>query len=81
MTSYEEAKKIAESVAKESFDLGWNTAVTTIAESVARLTALGDTAASFAVFIKEFHRDMAFPDTTTTDTQEQQPTEVQSKQS
>jgi TRAP-type uncharacterized transport system substrate-binding protein len=80
MTSYEEAKKIAESVAKESFDLGWNTAVMTISQSIENMKVFGDTAASFAIFVKEFQRDMAFPTTPTADTEEQQPTEVQPKQ-
>jgi len=80
MTSYEEAKKIAESVAKESFDLGWNTAVMTISQSIANMKVFGDTATSFAAYVKEFQRDMAFPTTSTTNTEEQQPTEVQPKQ-
>ena len=79
MTSYEEAKKIAESVAKESFDLGWNTAVITISQSIENMKVFGDTAASFAIYVKEFQRDMAFPTTSTTNTEEQQPTEVQPK--
>ena len=79
MTSYEKSKEIAESIAKESFDLGWNTAVLTIAQSIENMKVLGDTAASFAIFVKEFQRDMAFPTTPTADTEEQQPTQVQPK--
>jgi hypothetical protein len=80
MTSYEQVKAVIEEQAQKAFDLGWNTAVITISESIARMTALGDTAASFAVFVKEFQRDMAFPTTPTATPEEQQPTEVQPEQ-
>jgi len=79
MTSYDQAREIADTIAKESFDLGWNTAVVTIAQAIENMKVFGDTAASFAIFVKEFQRDMAFPNTPTTDTEEQQPTEVQPK--
>lgn len=64
----------------EMFNAGWNAAVITIAQSIENMKVFGDTAASFAIFIKEFHRDMAFPATPTADTEEQQPTEVQPEQ-
>jgi len=80
MTSYDQAREIADTIAKESFDLGWNTAVVTIAQSTESMKVFGDTAASFAVFIKEFQRDMAFPTTPTADTEEQHPAEVQPEQ-
>jgi hypothetical protein len=81
MKSYEEARKIAEGVAKDSFDLGWNAAVVTIAQAIENMKALGDTATSFATFVKEFTRgDMAFSPFSATDAEEQQASEVQSEQ-
>lgn len=81
MKSYDEARKIAEGVAKDSFDLGWNAAVITIAQSIENMKVFGDTAASFAIFIKEFTRgDMAFSPLSSTTPEEQQATEVQPEQ-
>jgi len=73
-------KQLLDDKSDNDFDLGWNAAVVTIAQSIESMKVFGDTAASFAVFIKEFQRDMAFPTTPTADTEEQQPTEVQPEQ-
>ena len=90
MTSYENefkdtVKRMVTDICKDeipkAFDAGWNAAVLTISQSIENMKVFGDTAASFAIFVKEFTRgDMAFPNTTTTDTEEQQPTKVQPKQ-
>ena len=77
----DDVREIFEEQVQKAFDLGWHTAVTTIAESMERMTSLGDTAASFAVFVKEFHNgDMAFPSLSSITPEEQQATEVQPEQ-
>lgn len=77
----EAVKAVFEEQAHKAYNLGWNTAVATIAQSVESMKAFGDTATSFAVFVKEFTRgDMAFSPFSATTTEEQQATEVQPKQ-
>lgn len=49
-------KAIAEATQK-AFDLGWNTALLTAAQAIDNMKVLGDTAASFAAFVREFKRD------------------------
>jgi len=53
----DKVKAVIAEAAKEAFDLGWNTALLTVAASIDSMKALGDTAASFAAFVREFHRD------------------------
>lgn len=57
MPDKEEIKQVLAEVAQTGFDTGWNAAVVTISQSIANMKALGDTAASFAAYVKEFHRD------------------------
>lgn len=57
MSDHEEIKQVLGDLAQSSFDAGWNAAVVAIAQSIANMKVFGDTAASFAVYVKEFHRD------------------------
>ena len=57
MIDKEEVKQVLGEVAQSSFDTGWNAAVVAISQSIANMKVFGDTAASFAAFVKEFHRD------------------------
>ena len=57
MTEQEEIKQVLAEVAQVGFDTGWNAAVVAIAQSIENMKVFGDTAASFAIYIKEFHRD------------------------
>jgi uncharacterized protein (UPF0335 family) len=57
MTEQEEIKKVLAEVAQTGFDTGWNAAVIAIAQSIENMKVFGDTAASFAIYVKEFHRD------------------------
>jgi hypothetical protein len=50
-------KDIFKEQAQKAFDLGWNTALITVATQIETMKALGDTATSFAAFIKEYKRD------------------------
>ena len=51
------AKDIFKETAQKAFDMGWNTALTTVAEQIDTMKALGDTASSFAAVVREFKRD------------------------
>ena len=53
----EEVKRIIAEVAQESFNGGWNAAVIAISQSIENMSAFGDTAASFAAYVKEFKHD------------------------
>lgn len=50
-------KEIFNEQAQKAFDLGWNTALVTVATQIDAMKSLGDTAASFAAFVREFKRD------------------------
>ena len=53
----DDVKQVIAEAAKEAFDLGWNTALITVATAMENMKALGDTATSFAAFVREFKRD------------------------
>ena len=53
----EELNEAIAEQAKKAFDLGWNTALISVATAMDNMKALGDTAASFAAFVREFKRD------------------------
>jgi hypothetical protein len=53
----EEVKRIIAEVANESFNSGWNAAVIAISQSIEKMSAFGDTAASFAAYVKGFKHD------------------------
>lgn len=57
MSDNEEIKQVLGELAQSSFDSGWNAAVIAIAQSIENMKVFGDTAASFAIYVKEFHRD------------------------
>ena len=57
MIDKEEVKQVLGEVAQTGFDAGWNAAVVAIAQSIDNMKALGDTATSFAAFVREFHHD------------------------
>jgi uncharacterized protein (UPF0335 family) len=57
MAEQEEIKQVLAEVAQTGFDTGWNAAVIAIAQSIENMKVFGDTAASFAIYVKEFHRD------------------------
>ena len=42
---------------QKAFNVGWNAAVVAVAQSIENMKVFGDTAASFATYVKEFHRD------------------------
>jgi hypothetical protein len=50
-------KDIFKEQAQKAFDLGWNSALVAVATQIDAMKALGDTATSFAAFVREFHRD------------------------
>lgn len=52
----EDIKQIVEEATKVAFDLGWNTALITTADAIDKMKVLGDTASSFAAFVREFKR-------------------------
>ena len=56
---HDAAKDIFKETAQKAFDLGWNTALITVATQIDNMKALGDTATSFAAFVREFKRDDA----------------------
>lgn len=43
--------------AQRAFDQGWNAALVSVAFAMENMKALGDTATSFAAFVREFKRD------------------------
>jgi hypothetical protein len=43
--------------AQRAFDQGWNAALIAVATQIDAMKSLGDTASSFAAFVREFHRD------------------------
>lgn len=43
--------------AQRAFDQGWNAALVSVALAMENMKALGDTATSFAAFVREFKRD------------------------
>jgi hypothetical protein len=51
-----DAEKVIKEATKEAFDLGWNTALVSVATAMENMKALGDTATSFAAFVREFRR-------------------------
>lgn len=53
----EQVKQIIAEVAQESFNGGWNAAVIAISQSIEKMSAFGDTAASFAAYVREFKHD------------------------
>jgi hypothetical protein len=53
---HDEVKDIFKEQAQKAFDLGWNTALITVAEQIDNMKVLGDTASSFAAFVREFKR-------------------------
>lgn len=53
----DELKEVIADCAKEAFDLGWNTALLSVAAAIDNMKALGTTAESFAAFVREFKRD------------------------
>ena len=53
----DDVKQVIAEAAKEAFDLGWNTVLITVATAMENMKALGDTATSFAAFVREFKRD------------------------
>jgi len=53
----DEIKQAMGEVTKKAFDAGWNTALITVATAMENMKALGDTATSFAAFVREFKRD------------------------
>jgi hypothetical protein len=53
----EQVKQIIAEVANESFNSGWNAAVIAISQSIEKMNAFGDTAASFAAYVREFKHD------------------------
>ena len=53
----DDVKQVIAEAAKEAFDLGWNTALLSVAAAMDNMKALGDTATSFAAFVREFKRD------------------------
>lgn len=57
MIDKEDVKQMLGEVAQTGFNAGWNAAVVAIVQSIEKMKALGDTAASFAAFVKEFQRD------------------------
>ena len=57
MADKDEIKQVLGEVAQVGFDTGWNAAVVAIAQSIENMKVFGDTAASFAIYVKEFHRD------------------------
>ena len=57
MADKDEIKQVLGEVAQVGFDTGWNAAVIAIAQSIENMKVFGDTAASFAIYVKEFHRD------------------------
>lgn len=52
----EEFNEIIAEQTKKAFDLGWNTALLTAAQAIENMKVLGDTASSFAIFVREFQR-------------------------
>ena len=42
---------------QRAFDMGWNAAILATSTSIENMKVFGDTAASFAIYIKEFQRD------------------------
>ena len=54
---HDEVKGIFKEQAQKAFDLGWNSAIVAIATQIDAMKALGDTAQSFAAFVREFQRE------------------------
>lgn len=57
MIDKDEIKQVLGEVAQTGFDAGWNAAVVAISQSIENMKVFGDTAASFAIYVKEFYRD------------------------
>lgn len=57
MTDEDKIKQALAEVAQTGFDAGWNAAVVAIAQSIENMKVFGDTAASFATYVREFNRD------------------------
>lgn len=57
MINEDEVKAVIADATKQAFDLGWNTALISVATAIDNMKVLGDTAASFAAFVREFKRD------------------------
>lgn len=53
----DEVRQVIAEATKEAFDLGWNTALISVATAIENMKVFGDTAASFAIFVREFKRD------------------------
>lgn len=53
----EEFNKALAEATQKAFDLGWNTALISVSTAIDNMKVLGDTAASFAAFVREFKRD------------------------
>jgi len=53
----DDVKAVIAEATKEAFDLGWNTALVSVATAIDNMKVLGDTASSFATFVREFKRD------------------------
>ena len=53
----EEFNKALAEATQKAFDLGWNTALFTAAQAIENMKVFGDTATSFAVFVRELKRD------------------------
>ena len=53
----DDVKQVIAEAAKEAFDLGWNTALVSVATAIDNMKVLGATATSFAAFVREFKRD------------------------
>lgn len=57
MSDNDKIKQVLGEVAQVGYNAGWNAAVIAIAQSIENMKVFGDTAASFAIYVKEFHRD------------------------